>query len=92
MGITEMKVHHDRSWASNRFLDKGVSLQIDAISWYAAKHSYEYSCMLCCTRNIGATECASCPIRQAMLNNVEIMWKAIPKTDYEWIDKERNLL
>lgn len=92
MGITEMKVHHDRSWSGNRFMEKGVELQKDAISWTGAKRSYEYSCMLCCTRNIGATDCANCPIRAAMLDNVDVMWKSIPKTDYKWIEDERKLL
>lgn len=92
MGLIDMKVHHDRSWASNRFIEKGVELQENAMSWYGAKQSYEYSCMLCCTRNIGATECAACPIREALLENVETMWKHIPKKDYEWIEKERLLL
>ena len=92
MGITEMKVHHDRSWSGNRFLDKGVDLQKRATNWQGVVRSYEYSCMLCCTRNIGATDCASCPIRQAMLDNADDMWKSIPKEDYEWIERERNLL
>ena len=92
MGLTEMKVHHDRSWASNRFMEKGVELQIRAINWHAVVQNYEYSCMLCCTRNIGATDCATCPIRQAMLNNADRMWKSIPSEDYKWIEEERRLL
>ena len=92
MGLIEMKVHHDRSWAGNRFMEKGVELQERAINWRAAVQNYEYSCMLCCTRNIGATDCATCPIRQAMLNNADTMWKSIPKEDYQWIENERKLL
>ena len=92
MGITEMKVHLFLFLASNRFLEKGVELQIRAINWRAVVQNYEYSCMLCCTRNIGATDCANCPIRQAMLSNADLMWKSIPKEDYKWIEEERKLL
>ena len=88
-----MKVHYEhKTYADNRFMEKGVELQMNSNSYWEAKRNYEYSCMLCCTRNVGACECAHCPIREAMLTNAEkIFWKKIPKQEYEWIRKEREL-
>lgn len=80
-----------RDYADNRFMEKGVELQMNANNWWQAKKSYNYSCMLCCTRNVGAVQCAHCPIREAMLTNAIIFRKKMPKQEKEWVQKERDL-
>lgn len=80
-----------QDYKDNRFEQKGVELQMDSNSWWEAKRNYNYSCMLCCTRNVGATRCANCPIREAMLTNAHIFRKRMPKQELEWVEKEREL-
>lgn len=81
-----------REYADNRFMDKGVELQMNANSWWEAKKAYNYSCMLCCTRGCGAMKCASCPIRQAMLTNAKIFNSKMPKQEKRWVLEEAELL
>lgn len=78
-------------YKDHRFEQKGVELQMDSNSWWEAKKNYNYSCMLCCTRNVGATKCSSCPIREALLTNAQIFAKRMPKQELEWVQKEREL-
>ena len=73
------------------FSEKGVELQMNAQSWYAAKRSYLYSCMLCCTRGIGI-KCEVCPIRQALLTNAEIFKPKMDEKEKSWVEKEWKLL
>jgi len=80
-----------KEYRDNRFEQKGVELQMDSNNWWQAKRNYEYSCMLCCTRGVGATQCAHCPIREAMLTNAMIFLKKMPKQEIEWVEKEREL-
>lgn len=80
-----------KDYKDNRFEQKGVELQMDANSWWQAKKRYNYSCMLCCTRGVGATQCARCPIREAMLTNAKIFIKKMPRQELEWVEKEREL-
>lgn len=80
-----------RDYKDSRFEQKGVELQMDSNSWWQAKRNYEYSCMLCCTKGVGATQCANCPIREAMLTNAVIFRKRMPKQELEWVNKEREL-
>jgi len=82
----------EKCYADNRFMQKGVELQMDANSWYAAKRAYEYSCLLCCTRGVGAVDCSQCPIRGAMLTNSIVFRKKLTKEDKEWVERERKLL
>ena len=79
-------------YSSNRFMEKGVELQMNANSWWDAKKAYNYSCMLCCTKGCGAIKCAHCPIRGAMLTNAGIFKEKMPKQELEWVEKERQLL
>lgn len=81
-----------REYADNRFMDKGVELQMNANSWWEAKKAYNYSCMLCCATGCGAMKCASCPIRQAMLTNAGIFKDKMPKQEKRWVMKEVELL
>jgi len=81
----------ERGYKDNRFEQKGVELQMDANSWWQAKRSYNYSCMLCCTMGVGAVQCAHCPIREAMLTNAVIFRKRMPRQELEWVEKEREL-
>lgn len=80
-----------QEYKDSRFEQKGVELQMDSNNWWQAKRNYEYSCMLCCTRGVGATQCAHCPIREAMLTNAMIFRKKMPKQEIEWVEKEREL-
>ena len=81
-----------RDYKDNRFEKKGIELQMDANSWWQAKRSYNYSCMLCCTKNVGALKCTTCGIREAMLCNAKIFEKRMPRQEKEWVQKERELL
>ena len=81
-----------RNYSDHRFEQKGVKLQMDANNWWQAKRSFNYSCMLCCSRHVGAIKCASCPIREAMLTNAQIFRKRMPKQELEWVQKEKELL
>lgn len=80
------------NYGQNRFAQKGVELQMNAINYWKAKKSYSYSCMLCCSHGVGAIECAHCPIREAFLTNCEIFKDYIPKSEEDFIQKERELL
>ena len=79
-------------YKDNRFEQKGVELQMDSQNWWQAKKAYNYSCMLCCCRNVGAVKCTHCPIREAVLTNAQIFWKRMPKQEREWAMKEKELL
>lgn len=78
-------------YSDNRFEQMGVEMQMNANSFDAAKHDYELSCMLCCTRGCGAIQCAHCRIREAMLTNARIFRKKLTEDDKEWVEKEREL-
>lgn len=80
-----------KDYKDHRFEQKGVELQMDSNSWWQAKRNFEYSCMLCCSRNVGAVQCSHCPIREAMLTNTMIFRKRMPKQELEWVQKEREL-
>lgn len=80
-----------QEYKDSRFEQKGVELQMDSNNWWQAKRNYNYSCMLCCTRGVGATQCAHCPIREAMLTNAMIFRKKMPKQEWTWVEKEREL-
>ena len=82
----------NKDYADHRFEQKGIELQMDSNSWWAAKRNFNYSCMLCCTRGISATRCTNCPIREAMLVNAEIFWKKMPRQEKEWVMNEKELL
>ena len=81
-----------RSYADNRFMDIGVMQQMDANSWREAKTRYENSCALCCTKGVGAVQCAHCRIRNAMLSNATIFRHKLTEQDKKWVRKERELL
>ena len=90
--LTDVAVHCNKSYASTRFFEKGVNLQNGARNWWDAKQSYIKSCMMCCMSNRpGATDCAGCPIREAMLDNAKLFWKGMPKQEYLWVERERDL-
>ena len=73
------------------FYDNGVELQMNANSWWEAKRSYLYSCMLCCSRG-GTMKCSNCPVRSAMIENAKIFERRMPKQEQEWVRKEKELL
>lgn len=88
-----MKAFYEkRDYASNRFMNKGVDLQMTATNWWEAKKLYNYSCMLCASRGIGAVNCASCPIRSAMLTNALRYWDKMPKQEKKFVEREQRLL
>lgn len=80
------------SYADNRFQQIGVQKQMNANSWETAKSEYENSCQLCCTRGVGAVECAHCKIREAMLTNALVFRYKMSEKDKKWVRKERELL
>ena len=82
----------NRNYADNRFMQMGVIQQMNANSWEEARSRYENSCMMCCTRGVGAVECAHCPIREAMLSNATIFRFKLTEKDKKWVAKERELL
>lgn len=88
-----MTLYTQRDFSENRFMKKGVEMQMDANSWWEAKRAYNYSCMLCChTGATGGVKCAQCPIREAMLTNAGIFEKKMPKQEKVWVERERELL
>lgn len=87
-----MKGFNKQTYADRRFMDIGVEMQMDANNWWAAKHAFERSCMLCCAKGVGAIQCATCPIREAMLTNARIFSPKMPKQEKKWVEKERLLL
>lgn len=75
--------------ASNRFEDIGCRMQENAPTWDAAVAAFDKSCTLCSLYDHdGRKDCASCPIRAALLANVE--WHGLP-VDYPWVQKELAL-
>lgn len=78
-------------YSDNRFEQMGVALQMDANSWQAAKQAYEQTCLLCCSKGVGAIQCAMCPIRGAMLENAHVFRKKLTEADKEFIEKEKEL-
>ena len=82
----------NRDYSDHRFEQKGVELQMDSNSWWQAKRNFNYSCMLCCTRGVGVSKCANCPIREAMLTNAQIFWKKMPRQERKWVMNEKELL
>lgn len=80
------------SYADNRFMKIGVDMQMNANNYWTAKNMFERSCMLCCTKGVGAVECAVCPIREAFLTNASIFWPKMPKQEKEWVEQEKELL
>lgn len=90
--LADVCVSCNKRYATTRFYEKGVELQNEATSWWDAKKQYQHSCMLCCMSNRpGVTDCASCPIRAAMLNNADFYWRRMPKQEYAWVEQERRL-
>ena len=81
-----------RSYADNRFMQMGVIMQMNSNSWDEAKQNYIHSCQLCCTKGVGAVQCAHCPIRNAMLSNATIFRYKLTEKDKKWVRKERELL
>lgn len=80
------------TYGEHRFYRMGTDMQNGATNYWTAKHRFERSCMLCCTKSVGALECAVCPIREAFLANASAFWKGIPKQEKEWIQAEKELL
>ena len=80
------------NYADNRFARKGVDLQMNANSFRRARRSFDYSCMLCCRKNVGAIQCASCPIREAFLENGKIFAEKLSDDDKLYLKEERELL
>ena len=88
-----MKKFMMRSYADNRFMEKGVQLQNIAQSFHEAQRNYNNSCMLCCTKGVGAVVCAHCPIRDAFLCNADLFFRSeLTKDDKRYVEKERELL
>lgn len=82
-----------KNFADARFEKIGVTLQMNANSWEAAKEQYNQCCLLCCTREVGAVKCACCKIREAFLVNAEVVFRnKINRDDREWIQSEKELL
>lgn len=82
-----------QNYADTRFEKMGVHMQMDANSWEAAKSQYEKCCLLCCTKEVGAMQCASCKIREAFLLNAELIFRSkLTTEDRDWVKKEKELL
>ena len=81
-------------YANNRFMERGVELQMGCFTYWYAKKQYMHSCMICCSQGKGgATKCATCPIRAAFLANCEVFDNRIPKEEKEnFIQREKDLL
>lgn len=73
-----------------RFNEIGVEFQMNANNWWTAKRNYMHSCMLCVMRP-DHSDCAHCPIREAMLTNAQIFKDRMPKQERYWVEKEREL-
>lgn len=81
-----MNTNTKRPIATNRFEEIGVRMQENARTWHQAVDSYNYSCTLCSMHDHdGRKDCSACPIRAALLANVE--WHGIPADDV-WVQKE----
>lgn len=80
------------TYGDNRFMRMGTEMQMNANNWWTAKYRFERSCMLCCTKGVGAVQCVQCPIREALLTNASVFWKKMPKQEHEWVKQEKELL
>lgn len=80
------------TYGEHRFYKMGTDMQINATNYWTAKHRFERSCMLCCSKSVGALECVVCPIREAFLNNASAFWDRIPKQEKDWVNQEKKLL
>ena len=87
-----MDIFGSRIFADNRFEKAGVVLQMNANSWDAAKDKFNETCLLCCTKDVGAVKCAGCKIREAFLVNAEIIFRSkLSEVDKELIKEEKEL-
>ena len=87
-----MDIFGSKIFADNRFEKAGVILQMNANSWDAAKDKFNETCLLCCTKDVGAVKCAGCKIREAFLVNAEIIFRSkLSEVDKEWIKEEKEL-
>ena len=51
---------------SSKFEENGIQKQEEAYKVSFAKRAFEYSCDLCCSRNLRASgTCSNCPIKEA---------------------------
>ena len=51
---------------SSKFEENGIQKQEEAYKVSFAKKAFEYSCDLCCSRNLRASgTCSNCPIKEA---------------------------
>ena len=75
--------------ASNRFEELGCKMQENSRNWDDAVQKFDKSCTLCTMHDHdGRKDCASCPIRAALLANVQ--WHGLP-LDHPWVEKELAL-
>ena len=78
-----------RPVATNKFEELGVKLQESSRNWDQAVQRFDRSCTLCSLHDHdGRKDCGGCPIRAALLSNVE--YHGLPK-DYPWVQKELAL-
>lgn len=78
-----------RITASNRFEEIGVRMQESARNWDQSVERFNKSCTICSLHDHdGRKDCDSCPIRQAMLANVQ--WHGVPQ-DHPWVQAELAL-
>lgn len=55
-----------QSLKSSKFEENAIRKQDEAYKVSFAKRSFEYSCELCCSRNLRASgTCSNCPIKEA---------------------------
>ena len=81
-----MDTNNRKPVASNRFEEVGCKLQEGARNWNQAVERFNKSCTLCSMHDYDCRkDCKSCPIREALLANVQ--WFGLPR-DYPWIQKE----
>ena len=51
---------------SSKFEENGIQKQEEAYKVSFAKRAFEYSCEMCCSRNLRASgTCSNCPIKEA---------------------------
>lgn len=74
---------------TDRFEEKGVSLQQEATNMRQTMNRFEQSCIRCTLYKRNA-DCDTCPIRQAMLANVKM--HGYPVRDYPWVEEELKAL
>jgi len=81
-----------KEYADTRFEKIGVNMQMDANSWETAKERYNQCCLLCCTKEVGAMQCAGCKIREAFLVNAELIFRSkLTEQDRKWLKTEKEL-